>query len=790
MLSSEILVAVKILNDTVGDGKDFINEVGTMGKIHHVNVVRLLGFCADGFHRALVYDFFPNGSLQRFLAPPEKKDVFLGWEKLQQIALGVARGIEYLHLGCDHRILHFDINPHNVSLDDDMVPKITDFGLAKLCPKNQSTVSMTAARGTLGYIAPEVFSRNFGNVSYKSDIYSFGMLLLEMVGGRKNTNVSAEESFQVLYPEWIHNLLEGRDVQINVEDEGDVNIAKKLAIVGLWCIQWNPVNRPSIKIVVQMLEGDGEELIEPPTPFSRTNIVPATHQNFEWPLLQTSGCWVQFQRTTGTFPMLIDIHKGLLEGFSLSWLIPVTCRDLCGKGIGCSLNETTWQVECDPLGQRYCHYVYHTTTKCVQIKLDDAMGCIVVVVGNAINATRLLSRLTFSTKQLNDPVGQQYFDEAVFIGRNIFSVFIAIRYLFGVALLLGLLFYKWQRRHLSMYNNIESFLLDNNISPIRYEYKEIKKMTRGFKVKLGQGGFGSVYKGKLRSGSDVAIKMLNKSKANGQDFISEVATIGRIHHTNVVRLIGYCVEGKKHALVYEYMHNGSLDKYIFSKERNVSLSYEKTYEICLRVAHGIAYLHQGCDVQILHFDIKPHNILLDDSFIPKISDFGLARLYPINNSIVTLTDARGTLGYMAPELFYKNVGGVSYKADIYSFGMLLMEMVSKRKNSNPHAEHSSQHYFPLWIYDQFKEEKDIDIEDVSGEDKILAKKMFIVALWCIQLKPKDRPSMNKVVEMLEGKIENLIMPSRPSFYPHEVSVPNAIISSDQTSWSDITNSDT
>ncbi|KAL3032658.1 hypothetical protein AAZX31_02G094800 [Glycine max] len=285
MLSREILVAVKILNDTVGDGKDFINEVGTIGKIHHVNVVRLLGFCADGFHRALVYDFFPNGSLQRFLAPPDKKGVFLGWEKLQQIALGVARGIEYLHLGCDHRILHFDINPHNVLLDDNLVPKITDFGLSKLCPKNQSTVSMTAARGTLGYIAPEVFSRNFGNVSYKSDIYSYGMLLLEMVGGRKN--IDAEESFQVLYPEWIHNLLEGRDVQISVEDEGDVEIAKKLAIVGLWCIQWNPVNRPSMKTVVQMLEGVGDELIAPPTPFdisgsSRTNDdVPTSRQNFK-----------------------------------------------------------------------------------------------------------------------------------------------------------------------------------------------------------------------------------------------------------------------------------------------------------------------------------------------------------------------------------------------------------------------------------------------------------------------------------------------------------------------------
>jgi serine/threonine protein kinase len=146
---------------------------------------------------------------------------------------------------------------------------------------------MTAARGTLGYIAPEVFSRNFGNVSYKSDIYSYGMLLLEMVGGRKNTNVSTEETFHVLYPEWIHNLIEGKDVQVNIEEEGDVRIAKKLALVGLWCIQWNPVDRPSMKTVVQMLEGEGEKLVAPPTPFDSigangTNaVVSARHLNFE-----------------------------------------------------------------------------------------------------------------------------------------------------------------------------------------------------------------------------------------------------------------------------------------------------------------------------------------------------------------------------------------------------------------------------------------------------------------------------------------------------------------------------
>ncbi|KAI5344129.1 hypothetical protein L3X38_012006 [Prunus dulcis] len=159
-------------------------------------------------------------------------------------------------------------------------------------------------------------------------------------------------------------------------------------------------------------------------------------------------------------------------------------------------------------------------------------------------------------------------------------------------------------------------------------------MYNKFKNKLGEGGFGTIFKGKLRSNRYGAIKMLVKSKANGEDFISEVATIGRIHHFNVVQLVGYCVEGSKCALVYEFMQNGSLDKYIFSKEGSNLLGYKKMYDISLGVARGIEYLHQGCDMQILNFDIKPHNILLDENFIPKISDFGLAKLYPTDNSIV------------------------------------------------------------------------------------------------------------------------------------------------------------
>ncbi|XP_028787081.1 rust resistance kinase Lr10-like [Neltuma alba] len=359
--------------------------------------------------------------------------------------------------------------------------------------------------------------------------------------------------------------------------------------------------------------------------------------------------------------------------------------------------------------------------------------------------------------------------------------YMILRFSMGVLLLSILLIYKYRRRHMSMFENIEDFIRLQNLIPIRYSYKELRAMTEGFKIKLGEGGFGTVYKGKLRSGSYVAIKMLGKSKANCQEFISEVATIGRIHHFNVVHLVGFCVEGTKRALVYEYMSNGSLDKYIFPKKESVSLSFHRIYEISLGVARGIPYLHHGCDMQILHFDIKPHNILLDDNFSPKISDFGLARLYSVGDSIVTLTAARGTIGYMAPELFYKNIGGVSHKADVYSFGMLLMEMASRRRNLNSHVEHSSQLYFPLWIYDHFDDDKDIGMEDLTEEEKDLAKKMFIVALWCIQLKPADRPSMNKVIEMLEANdVRSLEMPSKPSLYPNETVFVDHMSSSSQT----------
>ncbi|XWS10800.1 hypothetical protein CRYUN_Cryun38cG0028900 [Craigia yunnanensis] len=349
---------------------------------------------------------------------------------------------------------------------------------------------------------------------------------------------------------------------------------------------------------------------------------------------------------------------------------------------------------------------------------------------------------------------------------------ILLRALIGIPFLLALVIYKWRRRHLSTDDAIEKFLQSqNNLAPIRYSFREITKLTKNFKDKLGEGGYGLVFKGKLRSGQHVAIKLLGKSKANGQDFINEVASIGRIHHVNVAKLIGFCVEGSKQALVYDFMVNGSLDKIIFSEENKNILGWKKMFDIVLGVAQGIDYLHQGCDMQILHFDIKPHNILLDENFNPKVSDFGLAKLYSVEDTIVSLTAARGTIGYIAPELVYKNLGGVSYKADVYSFGMLLMEMVGRRKNLNAFADHTSQIYFPSWIYDRLDQGEDIELGDITDDEKKMVRKMVVVAFWCIQMMPADRPSMSKVLKMLEIDVQLLEMPPKPFYQlPLETSI--------------------
>ncbi|KAK7314578.1 hypothetical protein VNO77_33104 [Canavalia gladiata] len=313
--------------------------------------------------------------------------------------------------------------------------------------------------------------------------------------------------------------------------------------------------------------------------------------------------------------------------------------------------------------------------------------------------------------------------------------------------------------------DIETFLkIHGALAPKRYKFSEVKKMTNSFKVKLGQGGFGAVYKGKLPTGRPVAVKLLNASKGNGEDFMNEVASISRTSHVNVVTLVGFCLEGRKKALIYEFMANGSLDKFIYKKgqEAIASLSWESLYQIAIGIARGLEYLHRGCNTRILHFDIKPHNILLDENFCPKISDFGLAKLCPRKESIVSMSDPRGTFGFLAPEMWNRRFGGVSHKSDVYSYGMILLDMVEGRNNTNNvQASHSSEMYFLDCIYNRLEQRNLRPHGAITPEENEFIRRMTVVGLWCIQTLPNDRPTITKVIDMLQVSLSSLEIPPKP-----------------------------
>ncbi|KAI3768112.1 hypothetical protein L2E82_18544 [Cichorium intybus] len=309
-------------------------------------------------------------------------------------------------------------------------------------------------------------------------------------------------------------------------------------------------------------------------------------------------------------------------------------------------------------------------------------------------------------------------------------------------------------------HQIEIFIKNNGtMAPNRFKYSEIKKLTNSFHEKLGKGGYGSVYKGQLPDGRLVAVKLLGKAMGNGEDFINEVASIGGTSHVNIVTLLGFCFDGNKRALMYEFMPNGSLDKFL--RGDGSRLDWNTLFGIAKGIARGLEYLHQDCNTRIVHFDIKPHNILLDEEFIPKISDFGLAKLCKRKESIVSVTGARGTAGYMAPEVFFRSFGGASHKSDVYSYGMMVLEMTGARTRNNSNTTSMSDTYFPDWLYKKVEGGDDLGVDGVTTEEEEeIARKMVTVSLWCIQSDPSDRPSISKVVEMLEGSFQSIQIPPR------------------------------
>jgi serine/threonine protein kinase len=307
--------------------------------------------------------------------------------------------------------------------------------------------------------------------------------------------------------------------------------------------------------------------------------------------------------------------------------------------------------------------------------------------------------------------------------------------------------------------------------PTRFTHDEIEDMTNSFRIKIGAGGFGAVYKGELPDGSEVAVKRIEGVGMQGKrEFCTEIAVIGNIHHINLVRLRGFCTQGQRRLLVYEYMNRGSLDRSLF-RPTGPLLEWKERMDVAVGAARGLAYLHFGCDQRIIHCDVKPENILLADGGQVKIADFGLAKFLTPEQSGL-FTTMRGTRGYLAPEWLSNTA--ITDRTDVYSFGMVLLELVRGRKNRSEHVSDgggegsnssngttgsssrgAKSDYFPLAALEAHEAGQYAELADPRLQGRVVAEeveRVVKVALCCLHEDPHLRPSMAVVVGMLEGSI--------------------------------------
>ncbi|KAG9453970.1 hypothetical protein H6P81_006874 [Aristolochia fimbriata] len=294
--------------------------------------------------------------------------------------------------------------------------------------------------------------------------------------------------------------------------------------------------------------------------------------------------------------------------------------------------------------------------------------------------------------------------------------------------------------------------IDSNVR--LFSYNALKSATRNFhpENRVGGGGFGVVYKGVLRDDTQVAIKSLSaQSKQGTREFLTEIDMISNIKHPNLVQLIGCCIEGNNRMLVYEYLENNSLANAVLGpKAKRIVLDWPKRALICLGTAQGLAFLHEEAEPHIVHRDIKASNVLLDKDFNPKIGDFGLAKLFPDNVTHIS-TRVAGTMGYLAPE--YALLGQLTKKADIYSFGVLILEIISGRSSSKA-AWGEDMMVLLEWTWKLREEDRLLEIVDpeLDGYPEEEVLRFIKVALFCTQATSQQRPSMKLILEMLSNEI--------------------------------------
>ncbi|KAG8643460.1 hypothetical protein MANES_11G040521v8 [Manihot esculenta] len=542
-------------------------EIMIVQSLSHKNLVELVGYCIDGANRLLILKYFPNGSLRSKL---HGSDNVLDWKIRMKIAIGSARGLEYLHENCKFKIIHLDIKPDNILLEEDFEPKITDFGLAQFFTDGATHISKSSVMGTHVYEDP--LTTKLGKYSDKSDIYSFGVTLLELITGRRPID-------------------NGTDI-----------------------VTWA---KPLIK---KALEG------------RYTNFIDSNLQSFD--------------------------HEQIYR--------MVSCVNSC-------LNQ--------PPNSR-------PTMKKIRLVLE------------------------------------------------------------GISLPEELYDHKLRKSIIHRDQNEFGSSPEKTIGPKSYSYGELIRATGHFSLNnlIGRGSFGHVFKASL-DGEIRAIKKLDFPDVQCEkDLEREIMVVKSVSHTNLVELVGYCIDGTNRLLILKYFPNGSLRSKLHGNG-NV-LDWEKRMKIATGSAKGLEYLHEHCNSKIIHLDIKPNNILLDQDFEPKITDFGLAQFFTNGATHISISSVMGTHVYEDP--LTTKLRKYSDKSDIYSFGVILLELITGRKPiyngidiitwANPLIKKALEGKYTNFI--------DSNLQSFDHEQMY---RIVSCVNSCLNQPPNSRPTMKKICLVLEGK---------------------------------------
>uniref|UniRef100_A0ACD5Z3L5 Uncharacterized protein n=1 Tax=Avena sativa TaxID=4498 RepID=A0ACD5Z3L5_AVESA len=642
------VVAVKKLSKTFGLHEDkFHKEVECLMKAKHKNIVRFVGYCSDAQGRIadnkgkfvmadirnllLCFEYVPNGSLDKYITDAS---CGLEWRERYGIIKGMCEGLLHLH---EKHILHLDLKPSNILVDDQMIPKITDFGLSRCLDKEQTRDITSKLYGSLGYLAPEFFFS--GEVAFASDIYSLGVIIVEILTGKKG------------YPE-DENVVENWMNRLEGSDQRDTQLEQiRVCIkIGIECMDLDPKKRPVAHHIIDRLDKTASTI--------ETGI---------------SGSSVE-QKVS----FLKDQY---FQGESAK-LSPEYLR----KDIG-EQAETEQQGQEDALGDQWSLW---------EAEYAKQNGTPEVAIISSTNSG-LLNRLN---------------------NLDIFNK-------------------KAQRNYIKYCGP----MLEKALFVKLFKMGEFKSILKD-EYLLRKDDFGEVYKGMMGNCMVTVRKPSDGNMLNGKGFAHEVIIQSKIIRRNIVRILGCCLESDVPMLVYEYFSKVCLDDVLHSKDK-VPLDLGMRLIIAAESARGLAYMHSHAYTTILHGNFTPGNVLLDEDYWPKISDFGISRMagkyYEHTQRII------GDIAYMDP--VYLQTGCLTEQSDVYSFGVVILELLTRKKAT--HADNNSMVRKFLENHWQGRKSTELFDEEIAvTEDLDLLHCLAEIAVKCLNFDVDLRPTMTEVAERL------------------------------------------